>query len=259
MCQCFVRISFKFGNARLYVTDKGVHCLSRRFCWWSSCFRSSWSTFWICCMTVSFWYLLLTDCSNKFSRVTVIFLECWEYSSNSKYLAVGNNFFNECECSNFALRKFCIFIFIFIYNNSWIASCTKNSARCPLASEQSSIMRNVIQWKTTSTSFINTQSFMSLLDNYQLKIVTNVQITIYWYQIRMTSIQEDTQVPVTHVWRPTSYVCDVLRCPTYYFLRPTMSYVCDGDLGVLLDWRHSYLIPLYCNLYVGSNFQLMIV
>ena len=31
---------------------------------------------------------------------------------------------------------------------------------------------------TTSASFINTRrSFMSLLDNYQLKIVTNVQIT----------------------------------------------------------------------------------
>ena len=28
MCQCFVRISFKFGNAQLYVTDKGMHCLS---------------------------------------------------------------------------------------------------------------------------------------------------------------------------------------------------------------------------------------
>ena len=26
-----------------------------------------------------------------------------------------------------------------------------------------------------------------------------------------------------------------------------------------LDWRHSYLIPLYCNLYVGNKFQLMIV
>ena len=40
---------------------------------------------------------------------------------------------------------------------------------------------------------------MSLLDNHQSKIVTSVQITIQWYQIRMTSIQEDTQVPVTHV------------------------------------------------------------
>ena len=36
MCQCFIRISFKFGNARIYVTDNGMHCLSRHFCWWSS-------------------------------------------------------------------------------------------------------------------------------------------------------------------------------------------------------------------------------
>ena len=32
--------------------------------------------------------------------------------------------------------------------------------------------------KTISASFINTRSFMSLLNNHQLKIVTNVQITI---------------------------------------------------------------------------------
>ena len=31
-CQCFVRISFKFSNARLYVTDNDMHCLSCRFC-----------------------------------------------------------------------------------------------------------------------------------------------------------------------------------------------------------------------------------
>ena len=42
--------------------------------------------------------------------------------------------------------------------------------------------------------FINTWSFMSLLDNHQLKIFTNVQMTIQWYQIRMTSLQEGTQV-----------------------------------------------------------------
>ena len=40
------------------------------------------------------------------------------------------------------------------------------------------IMRNSSQWKTTSASSNNTQSFMSLLDNHQLKIVTNVQIAI---------------------------------------------------------------------------------
>ena len=60
MCQCFVRIFFKFGNARLYVTDNGIHCLSWRFCWWNTCFRSSWSIFRICCMTTSFLYPLLT-------------------------------------------------------------------------------------------------------------------------------------------------------------------------------------------------------
>ena len=58
MCQCFVIISFKFGNDRLYVTDKGMHCLS-------------------CC---------------KFSGLAVVFLECWAYSLNSKCLAVGNTF-----------------------------------------------------------------------------------------------------------------------------------------------------------------------
>ena len=66
MCQCFLTISFKFGNARLYVTDNGMHCLSWRFCWWSRCFRSSWSTFWICSMTTSFLYPLLTNCSISF-------------------------------------------------------------------------------------------------------------------------------------------------------------------------------------------------
>ena len=76
----------------------------------------------------------------------------------------------------------------------------QKSARYLLASEQSSIMRNVSQWKTTSASSINTRSFMSLLDNHQLKFVTNVQITTC-YQIRMTSLPQGTQVPVTHVRR----------------------------------------------------------
>ena len=40
-CQCFVRISFKFGNARLYFTDNGTYRSSRRFCWCSSCFRQN--------------------------------------------------------------------------------------------------------------------------------------------------------------------------------------------------------------------------
>ena len=78
MCQCFV-ISFKFGNVRLYVTDKGMHCLSWRFCWWSSCFRSSWSTLWTCCVTTSFLYPLLTNCS-------ISFLEWLCYSWNIEHI-----------------------------------------------------------------------------------------------------------------------------------------------------------------------------
>ena len=41
ICWCFVKISFRFGKARLYVTNKEMHCLSWRFCWWNSCFRPS--------------------------------------------------------------------------------------------------------------------------------------------------------------------------------------------------------------------------
>ena len=33
MCQCFIRISFSFDKARLYVTDNDIHCLSLRFFW----------------------------------------------------------------------------------------------------------------------------------------------------------------------------------------------------------------------------------
>ena len=58
MCKCFVRISFKFGNVWPNVTDNGMHCLSWCFCWWSSCFRSSWSTFWICCRRIFFLCIL---------------------------------------------------------------------------------------------------------------------------------------------------------------------------------------------------------
>ena len=42
---------------------------------------------------------------------------------------------------------------------------------------------------------------MSVLDNHQLKIINDVQITKSWYQIRMKSLQESTQVPVTRIRR----------------------------------------------------------
>ena len=33
MCKYFVRMSFKFGKAGLYVSDNVMHCLSLRFYW----------------------------------------------------------------------------------------------------------------------------------------------------------------------------------------------------------------------------------
>ena len=46
---------------------------------------------------------------------------------------------------------------------------------------------------------------MSLLDNHYLKIVTNVQVTIQWYQIRMTSLQKGRPGPChTHEMKPSS-------------------------------------------------------
>ena len=63
MCQCLDRIPFRFGNSRLYVTENGIHVLSLCFCWWSGCFQSNWSTFWICCMVTSFLRLSSTNFS----------------------------------------------------------------------------------------------------------------------------------------------------------------------------------------------------
>ena len=84
MCQCFIKISFKFANAKLYVTDNGILSLSWRFCWWSSFFQSSWSTFWICCRTTSFLYPLLTNCS-------ISFLEWLQYSWNVEDIRRGRS------------------------------------------------------------------------------------------------------------------------------------------------------------------------
>ena len=51
------------------VTDNGKHWLSLRFCWWSSCFLSSWSTVWICSVTISFLYPVSANCSISIRRV----------------------------------------------------------------------------------------------------------------------------------------------------------------------------------------------
>ena len=99
----------------------------------------------------------------------------------------------------------CTFIYI-IYIYTTILSCLlyQKSTQCPLASEQSSIIWKVNQWKIANVSFINTRSFMSLLHNHQLKIVSNVEITVKWCQIRMTSLQEGTHISVTHIRRSHS-------------------------------------------------------
>ena len=79
MCHCFVRTSYRCGNPRLYVTDKDIHRLSWLFCWFSSCFRSSSSTFGFYCMTTTFLYLLLTNCS-------ISFLEWLQQSWNVEHI-----------------------------------------------------------------------------------------------------------------------------------------------------------------------------
>ena len=55
------------------------------------------------------------------------------------------------------------------------------------------------QYNTKRESMKDYQCFFYLLDNHQLKNVTNVQITIQWYQIIIASLQEGTLVPVTHI------------------------------------------------------------
>ena len=79
MCHCFVRTSYRCGNSRRYVTDKDIHRLSWLFCWFSSCFRSSSSTFGFYCMTTTFLYLLLTNCS-------ISFLEWLQQSWNVEHI-----------------------------------------------------------------------------------------------------------------------------------------------------------------------------
>ena len=102
--QWFVKISLGFGNARLYVADYGMHCLWLHFCWWNHCFRSSWSTFWICSMATSFLYPLSTISS-------ISFLECCEslgmLNIFVKFETLGCKgyfFFNEHGCSDFRFR-----------------------------------------------------------------------------------------------------------------------------------------------------------
>ena len=91
MCQGFVGISFKFGNDRLYNTDKGMHCLS-----WPLLIEQLFSIEFVNLVNLLYGNFSFVSFINKlfntFDRVNVLFLECWAYSSNSKCLAVGNTF-----------------------------------------------------------------------------------------------------------------------------------------------------------------------
>ena len=61
MCKYFVRMSFKFGKAGLYVSDNVMHCLYYAFIGGAVVLDRGGSTFWIYSMTTSFFYLLLTN------------------------------------------------------------------------------------------------------------------------------------------------------------------------------------------------------
>ena len=108
MCQCSVSISSKFGNSRL--------------CYWQ------WYALFIMFIMIelvnllnllydnTFFVSFINKLPNKFSRVAVVVLECWTYSSYWNYRKKTTIrtawlkgillFFNECGCSDFVLWKF---------------------------------------------------------------------------------------------------------------------------------------------------------
>ena len=86
LCECFLRISFRFGNAQQYVTNNGKHCLSWRFCWWSSCF---WSVGQLSQFSVREHFFCILH-QEIVQWVAMVVLECWTYLLNSK--AGGNTF-----------------------------------------------------------------------------------------------------------------------------------------------------------------------
>ena len=82
MCQCFVIIAFKFGNARLYVTDKGMHYLSWRFFLMEQLFSLELVNFLDLLCEKIFFVSFYNKLFYKFCKVTVVSLECWAYSPN---------------------------------------------------------------------------------------------------------------------------------------------------------------------------------
>ena len=85
-------------------------------------------------------------------------------------LIIGQVFF-VCYVRNFGPNmELGCFYFIYVEFTSFsVVLCIKKIVWCLLASEQSRIIQNMSQWKTTSSSFSKTRSFMSLIHNDQLK------------------------------------------------------------------------------------------
>ena len=73
----------------------------------------------------------------------------------------------------------CIYVCLYV-STYYFFSCLLCLKQCSMPArnrtDQYKVNRDSV--KTTRTWFINTRSFMSLLENHQLRIVTSVQITI---------------------------------------------------------------------------------
>ena len=94
-------------------------------------------------------------------------------------------------------------------------------------SEQSSIMWNMSQWKTTSTSFIITWSFMSLLDNHQLKKKIHVSHYVYMYIY--------------------TYIYIYIFC--IYLHTYTYKYICLNIINIYIDIKSMYVCVYYIYIY----------
>ena len=91
MCQCFIRISFRLGNAGLYIRYwQRYKLFIMTFLLVKQLFLIKLVNF------LNLHYICFVSFINiffiKFSRGSVVVLERWTYSSNSKCLAVGNTF-----------------------------------------------------------------------------------------------------------------------------------------------------------------------
>ena len=99
MCQCLAKLSFRFGNSRLYVTENSIHCL----CYWKwyilgyitlllvkQLFSIEFVNFLNLLYGNIFSVFFINKLANKFARVTVLVLESRTYSLDSRCLAVGD-------------------------------------------------------------------------------------------------------------------------------------------------------------------------